>query len=383
MPWSGMSVMDQRAVMLRKWESGLYSPTELAAEFGVSRPTVYKWIARYVESGGADLNDRPPIPGSCPHRTEPALVDQIIAAKQKYPLWGPAKLIDYLMLEQPEIHWPAPSTAGRFLDHQGLVEKRQRRRNSMVRRYVGKVEASESGEMMTADHKGQIRLRNRTYSYPVTICDPVSKFTYAIDGKTSTSYDEAREAFEKVFKKYGLPIFLLTDNGSPFSCSRSLGALSKLAVWWIRLGITPLTIHPGCPWENGSHERMHKDLKAATTRPPSDSMREQQIRFDRFRREFNTERPHRSLGGRRPVDVLKPCKRSFPSRLAPIEYPGHYETRAVLSKGFIKWRGLPLFVGNSLVSQRVGLVETDEGIWTLFFSTVELGRFDERTRRII
>lgn len=382
MPWEELSVSEQRRLMIRKWESGLYSVRELAAEFGVSRPVVYKWIERYLESGG-NLNDRPPIPGSCPHRTEQPIVDNIIAAKQQYPRWGPKKLIDYLWLEKPEIAWPSSTAAGRHLDQAGLVEKRRPRRNSIVRRYVTGSDTSESGDMMTGDHKGQIRLTNGKYSYPVTICDPVSKYIYAIDGRTSTSAEEAKQSFEKVFREYGLPRFILTDNGHPFSCSRSLGALSTLAVWWVRLGITPLTIHKGCPWENGSHERKHKDLKAATTRPPSSSMSELQKRFDFFRHEFNRERPHETLGGRRPIDFLKHSTRSFPRKLAPIQYPGHYETRAVQSKGFIKWQGSALFIGNALAGQRIGLEESDDGIWTLYFSSFELGRYDERTNRVI
>lgn len=383
MPWREASVMDERERMLRKWEFGLYTVAELADEFGISRPTVYKWVERYLESRGGELHDRPPIPKTCPHRTGSSIAARILDAKDKYPLWGPAKLIDFLTLEDPEVEWPAPSTAGRILDQHGLVIKKRRRRNGIARDHVSKIEATESGAMMTTDHKGQIRLQNGQWCHPVTICDPVSKFIYAIDGKRSTSSEEAKSSFEQVFQAYGVPDYMLSDNGNPFCCSRSLGALSKLAVWWVKLGIIPLTIHKGCPWENGSHERMHKDLKAATTRPPGWTMREQQKKFDPFRSEYNNERPHETLNGKRPVDLLKPCKRPFSRKLLPIEYPGHYETRSVLAKGFIKWRGNVVFVGQALVRERVGLVETDDGIWTLFFSKIQLGRYDERTNRII
>lgn len=383
MPWREASVMDERVAMLRKWESGMYSAAELASEFGISRPTIYKWVERYLETRGEELHDRPPIPKTYPHRTGSSIAAQIVEAKEKHPLWGPAKLIDLLRIESPEIEWPAPSTAGRILDQHGLVTKQRRRRNSIARPHVSRIETTESGEMMTGDHKGQIRLQNGEWCYPVTICDPVSKYTYAIDGKPSTSVEDAKATFEQVFEEYGVPEYILTDNGSPFCCSRSLGALSKLAVWWIKHGIIPLTIHKGCPWENGSHERMHKDLKAATTRPPGRTMREQQEKFERFRSEYNNVRPHESLKGRRPADLLKRCKRPFSRKLSKIEYPGHYETRSVLAKGFIKWRGKSVFIGQSLVRERVGLVETDDGIWTLFFSNVELGRYDARTNRII
>lgn len=382
MPWKETTTMEERAKLIRKWQSGLYSRSELAQEFGVSRPTVYEWTYRFDREGEAGLIDRPPIPNSYPHRTSAEVVEQVIAAKRKYPLWGPAKLIDLLRIEQPDVEWPAASTAGRILDERGLVVKRRARRAGVVR-YVRQVEVEDSGVMMTADHKGQIRMLNGQYCYPVTVCDPVSRFTYAIDGKNSTSGDEAKATFERIFRKYGVPEYILTDNGSPFSCSRSLGALSRLAVWWIKVGIQPLTIHKGCPWENGIHERMHRTLKAATARPPAASMQPQQKRFDLFREEYNTIRPHEGIGGRRPADLLKPCRRPYSRRLLPVEYPAHYETRAVHSKGEIKWRGDPLFIGQSLIGEQVALVETDEGIWTIYFSTIELGRYDERTKKIV
>ena len=236
--------------------------------------------------------------------------------------------------------------------------------------------------MMTIDHKGQFRLGNGEYCYPLTMNDPVSRFVYAIDGSPSTSHDNAKPAMEAVFIEYGVPLYVGSDNGGPFCCTRALAGLSRLSVWWIRLGITPIRIHPGCPWENGIHERMHKTLKASTTRPPAWTMRAQQVRFDAFRREFNTERPHEALNGGLPVDHLQPCSRSYPKKLPPIEYAGHLETRHVRSSGEIKWQGERLFISEALVGEWVGLEEIDNGIWSLRFAHVELGRYDERTKSI-
>jgi len=382
MPWNEATVMSERVKMAAKWASGLYSPSELAREFGVSRPTVYELIKRVQVDPEAGLSYRPPIAKSCPHRTSEEVIEQIVAAKQQHRLWGPAKLIDLLKLERPEVEWPAPSTAGRILDKRGLVDKRKPRRNGLLRRYVRSPEARESGSMMTADHKGQIRMENGKYCYPVTVCDPVSKFIYGIEGKTSTSHSEAKSTFERIFNEYGLPEYILSDNGSPFSCSRALGALSQLAVWWIKLGITPLTIHKGCPWENGSHERMHKTLKAEVRQKGAHSMRRLQKVFDRFRLEYNAVRPHESLSGRRPADLIQHCKRSYSRRLKPVEYPLNYEVRSVRSKGEIKWGPHRPFIGQSLIGERVGLLEIDEGIWSIYFSTIELGRYDERTKKI-
>jgi len=223
---------------------------------------------------------------------------------------------------------------------------------------------------------------NGRYVFPVTINDPVSRYIYAIDGATSTSEREARLCFERVFREHGVPLSIGSDNGGPFSCSRALAGLSRLSAWWIKLGITPVRIHRGCPWENGVHERMHKTLKAETARPPEANMRRQQKRFDEFRSEFNHVRPHDSLDGRRPAERLKRCPKPYPGANPIVEYPGHFETRSVHSGGVIKWEGSLVFLSETLSGERVGLVEIDDGIWSVFFNPIELGRFDQRSRRI-
>lgn len=382
MPFRETTRMDQRRELLEKWKSKKYSIKELAEQYEVSRPTVYTWIARYEESGDAGLIDRPPIPRSCPHRTRAEIAEAIIGVKRAHPTWGPAKVIDLLAIEQPTIGWPAASTAGAILGAAGLVRRRSTTRTPKINVTRGPIEATESGEMMTADHKGQFRMGNGRYVFPVTINDPVSRFIYAIDAVTSTSEQEARPSFERVFREHGVPLFIGSDNGGPFSCSQALAGLSRLAVWWIKLGITPVRIHPGCPWENGVHERMHKTLKAETARPPQANIRKQQARFDEFRAEFNCVRPHESLDGRRPAERLKSSPRSYPGANPGVEYPAHFETRSVRRGGVIKWQGTLLFVSETLVGERIGLVEIDDGVWSVFFNHIELGRYDQRSRRI-
>lgn len=382
MPFRETTKMDERRELIRKWTSGKYEKSELADHFGVSRPTVYAWIDRYEEFGEAGLVDRPPIPRRCPHRTSPEIAERIIEAKRLHPRWGPKKLIDLLKTDEPDQRWPAPSTAGEILDAAGLVQRRRKHRAPTIEISRRPLEASESGEMMTTDHKGQFRMGNRQYCFAVTINEPVSRYIYAIDGTTSTAENEARPSFERVFIEHGVPYYLGSDNGGPFSCSRALAGLSRLSVWWIKLGITPIRIHPGCPWENGVHERMHKTLKDETARPPEANMRKQQARFDAFRLEFNTIRPHESLDGRRPIERLKPCPRPYPGPNPSVEYPGHFETRSVRNRGVIKWQGRLLFLSESLIGERVGLSEIDNGVWSVFFNHIELGRYDERSKRI-
>lgn len=378
MPWKESTVMEQREKLAAKWRTGNYSVTDLAEEFGISRPTVYALLERLKEG---DLSYRQPIPKTFPHRTEPAVASRIVEAKRQHPLWGPKKLIDLLSIDDPEVEWPAPSTAGRILDAQGLVRRRKPRRNNLLRRYVTPPVVVDSGEMMTADFKGQIRMDNGRYLYPLTICDPSSKFVYGADGRDTTSYEEAKSTFERVFREYGVPEYILTDNGNPFSCSRSLGGLSRLAVWWIKVGCIPLTIHKGAPWENGSHERMHKDLKEWVRLHGAPSKSLLQRTLDQFREEFNCVRPHDTLQGRRPAERLKPCKGRVPRKLLPVEYPLNYEVRSV-HQSCIKWHSQEVFIGHALSGERVGLKEIADGVWSVYFSTIEIGRFDERTKKV-
>lgn len=382
MPWREATKMSQRIELVEKWDSGLYSVAELAEEFGITRPTVYLWIRRSQAKEG--LADRPSIPKSCPHRTSEEIADRIVAAKRENPHWGPEILIKILRRDEPSVRWPSASTAGRILDEQGLVKRRRKRRLiDTIRQVRGPLQASVSGEMMTGDHKGEFLLGNGQYCYPVTINEPVSRYIYAITAADSTSVHRAKPVFERVFQEHGIPWVIGTDNGGPFCCSRSLGGLTPLSVWWIKLGITPVRIHKSSPWENGIHERMHKTLKAETTRPASQTMRLQQKRFDQFRSKFNGVRPHQGLGGDlAPSSALKPCARPYPTRVPAVDYPGHYEVRRVQRNGQIKWKGESLFVTESLAGEPIGLEETDDGIWTIRFAKVELGRFNERTKSI-
>lgn len=382
MPWKEATKMGERLRMVILAESGLYQKVELAEMFGVSRPTVDFWIDRYRETGKEGLMDRPPVPRSFPQRTPEDLGQRIIEVKKMHDDWGPKKIIDYLRTTEPDVAWPSPSTAGNLLNEEGLVRKRRTRRKRPGERRANEIEPAESGEMMTADHKGQFRLGDRSLCYPLTINDPVSRFSYAIDALDSTSFTNAQPVFARVFREHGLPIWIKTDNGCPF-CSNAIGGLSQLSVWWIKLGIIHVRTHPGCPWQNGAHERMHRTLKARTTRPPGKDMESQQRLFDEFQHEYNEVRPHESLDGRPPITALKPCSRPYPEHIPPVEYPGHYEVRSVRTDGRIKWRGQFHFVSEVLVGERVGLEEIDDGIWSLSFSFVELTRYDERTGRFI
>jgi transposase InsO family protein len=380
MPWSETTAMTERLRFIADLESSLYTMTELCARHDISRPTGYKWSARWVADGVDGLKDRSRAPLHCPHRTEAPVVEALLAARRQHPRWGPRKLLAYLSRRHPEWDLPAASTAGAILKRHGLVEPRRRRRR-LPHRNRSQPEVKSANDLWTCDFKGEFRTGDGRYCYPLTVADQYSRYLLGCEGRTSTASVGARSVFEDLFRKNGLPKAIKSDNGSPFS-SPALCGLSRLSVWWIKLGIEPVLIARGHPEQNGSHERMHRTLKAETTRPPASDMGSQQRRFDGFREEFNEERPHEALGQQPPAELYHPSPRRYPDVVPKVEYPGHYEVRSVRHDGLIKWQGDFLFVSGVLAGEPVGLEEIDDGIWSLYFGPLFLARFDERESRL-
>lgn len=380
MPWSETTPMRERLRFIVDLERNLYTMTELCEHHGISRKTGYKWAARYVAEGLDGLKDRSRAPKRCPHQTEDRAVKALVDARRKHPRWGPKKLVAWLAKRYPTWNLPAPSTAGDILKRHGLVKPRTRRRKSP---HPGrpKVEVHRPHDLWSCDFKGQFRMGNGRYCYPLTVADRYSRYLLGCEGRESVAYVGARPVFERLFQEQGLPKAMLSDNGTPFS-STGLAGLSRLSVWWIKLGIQPLRIAPGCPQQNGGHERMHVDLKAETTRPPAAQLGAQQRLFDAFRTEFNDERPHEALDQRTPAEVYEPSPRAYPRRVPEVTYPGHFEVRRVRSDGRIRWQGRFLFISEVLIGERVGLEEVDDGIWSLHFASLQLARFDERDRSL-
>ena len=380
MPWSETTVMTERVSFIADLESNLFTMTEVCKRHGISRPTGYKWAQRWVAEGVDGLKDRSRAPKRCPHRTEERVVEALLEARRKHPRWGPRKLLAILRRRQPTWLWPASSTAGDILKRHGLVQPRRHRHRPQHPGRV-QVEAQLPNDLWSADFKGEFRTGDRRYCHPLTVADRCSRYLLGCEGKLSTAHVGARPVFEQLFCEYGLPKAILSDNGCPFS-STALCGLSRLSVWWIKLGIQPVLIDPGHPEQNGGHERMHRTLKAETTRPPAANLAAQQPLFDAFRQEFNEERPHEALGQRPPAELYLPSPRRYPDRVPEVEYPGHYEVRTVRRDGCIRWQGLPLFVSEVLSRELVGLEEVDDGIWSLHFGPFLLARFDERDRRL-
>lgn len=286
------------------------------------------------------------------------------------------------MLGEREPTWtlPAVSTANDILKRAGLVTSARRRRPVRHSGYVA-TPVTEPNLVWTADFKGQFRTRDAHLVYPLTVCDAWSRYLVRCFALRSPTTVDTKAVFQRAFAEYGLPHRIRTDNGEPFAAA-SLGRLSRLSVWWIRLGIYPELIAPASPYQNGAHERMHRTLKADTTRPPAPNLLAQQQRFARFRRRYNEERPHEALGQRPPGRLYQPSARPLPRRLTPLVYPGHYELRRVSAPGVMSWHSKDIVISTVLIGETIGLEPVDDGEWDLHFGPIRLGRFDERTRRI-
>ncbi len=389
MPWSETTPMRERIRFWQDYERGIFEFKELCELYGISRKTGYKLIGRILEEGlEQGIRDRPRVARSCPHRTEECLEDALVEIRRLHPRWGPRKIVALLEQELPQYSWPAPSTVGEILKRHGMVAPRRRRaRPGHPGR--GGTAMSEPNAVWTADFKGHFRTRDSLYCYPLTVKDGFSRFLLGCKGLLSTEHEGVEPVFELLFREYGLPGVIRTDNGVPFA-TQAIRRLSRLAVWWIKLGIVPELIEPGHPEQNGRHERMHRTLKAETAKPPAANLRAQQRVFDRFRREYNEERPHEAIGQRTPASLYHPSARAYPDKLPAIEYPGHFEVRRVSRNGGVRWRchrsqgpGQPwLNVSHVLAGEYVGLEEVDNEIWSVYFGSVLLGRFDEREMKI-
>ncbi len=299
MPWKETSAMDRRIQLIADWLSGEYTKRELCRAYEISRPTTDKWIARYTARGVPGLEELARAPHTHPNETPEALRARIVATKLRHQAWGPKKVVDALRREGPHWAWPADSTAGAILKRAGLVRPRVRRHR--VAPYSEPFrDCGGPNQTWSVDFKGDFRLGNARRCYPLTISDNFSRALLVCRALERPSYAEVHPWCEWVFREYGLPEAIRTDNGAPFA-SLAVGGISQLAKWWIQLGITPERIRPGKPAQNGRHERMHRTLKDAV--PAQADLQAQQRQYDPFREEYNWQRSHEALGRQTPGSV--------------------------------------------------------------------------------
>jgi transposase InsO family protein len=351
---------------------------ELAQWFQVSRKTAYKWLDRFAAEGSQGLQERSRAPQRHPNATPMPVVEAVLQAKQAHPTWGPAKLQPPAG-SSPEVAaaWPASSTRGSILARHGLVQTRRRRRRVPPWSQPFR-QATTPNAVWCADFKGWVRTADGCRCDPLTVSDACSRMLLCCQILPRPDYNHVRPAMERVFREYGLPQAMRTDNGPPFA-SVGVGGLSPLSVWWVKLGIVPERIQPGHPEENGRHERMHRTLKQETMRPPAATRVAQQQRCDAFREEYNTQRPHQALGQVPPVIRYAPSPRTYPQRLEAPQYPAFTEVRRVRSNGEIKWHGELVFLSEALVGELVGITEGRDS-WLVSFGPIPLGRLHPRQR---
>ncbi len=381
MPWKETCPMDEKVKFISAAKSERYGMTALCRHFGISRKTGYKWLKRYEAEGVDGLKARSRSPHSHPNEVGPELEAALLQMKVRHPHWGPRKIRDWLVLNRPREIWPAASTIGEVYRRHGLVKSRKRRVHAKPTTAPLR-HCTDVNEVWSADFKGQFRLGTGSWCYPLTISDNHSRYLLACRGLSAPTEAGVWPWFEWVFQEYGLPCAIRTDNGSPFA-STAMGGLTRLSVWWIKLGIMPERIRPGRPDQNGRHERLHRTLKAEAIHPPKGNMSAQQRAFNRFIEEYNRQRPHESLNGAPPASVYRPSLRSYPVSLPEVEYAAGFTVRRVRSNGEIKWHGTKVYVSEALRGEPVGLLPMDNECWQVKFAHLELGVLDDRLGRII
>ena len=332
MPWKGVTVTEQRQRVLEDYQLNYYSTTELAERFCISRKTAHKWIKRFEQNGHNGFHELSRRPRSSPYQTDKGIVEALVKTRKAHPKWGPKKLLDLMERRNPERKLPAISTAALILKRNELVKPRRHYR----RAHPGcpKSVPARPNDIWAADYKGQFRLKNGKYCFPLTVSDLSSRYILGIDAHPAISLEKTFDYFTRVFHTYGLPNRIRTDNGVPFA-SNALARLSQLSVWFIKLGIHPELIEPGEPQQNGVHERMHRTLKEEATIPPGSSMRSQQKKFDYFQEEFNYVSPHEAIGMKRPGETYQASERRMPERIDTCDYPAHFLVRRVSRAGTI------------------------------------------------
>jgi transposase InsO family protein len=378
MPWKEHSVMDERIRFVIRQKDG-ESMASLCREFGISRKTGYKILDRYEECGWEGLTDRTRRPFRYANQLPEPVEAAIVAAKREKPHWGARKIRERLLRRLPHaVKVPACSTIHAILDRHGMVVRatRSRTRAEGTPLSAGSV----PNELWCTDYKGEFQLTDKRYCYPLTVTDHASRYLLLCEALPSNREESAFTAFERLFRERGLPQAIRSDNGVPFASPNGLFNLSKLSVWWLRLGIRIERIKPGHPQQNGRHERMHRTLKQEATRPAGANLLQQQAKFDAFLEEFNNERPHEALAMKCPAEVYSPSPRPYAGIPEPL-YPFHDRTVMVTNCGRLCLYRKKINLTRSLAGQAVGVKEVDDGIWLVSFMDYDLGYIDleERT----
>jgi transposase InsO family protein len=374
--------MEEKLRFVFDYERDEETMTELCQRYGIARETGYVWLRRYRQYGVEGLLELNRGPVRHPNQTSAAIEAVVLELRQAHMRWGPRKLKRVLERDEPGRPWPATSTIGEIVKRAGLVVVRKKRRKTEP--YSEPLaHAAGPNRVWCADFKGWFRTADGTRIDPLTISDGYSRYLLRCQAVAKTDTERVRAIFEAAFRQYGMPAAIRTDNGAPFA-SAAIGGLSRLAVWWIKLGIVPERIEAGHPEQNGRHERMHRTLKQEVATPPAANWRKQQRELDRFRREYNQVRPHEALDMQTPASVYVASAREFPARVPEPEYPATMLVRSVHSHGHFRWKKRHnVFLSEVLWGERIGLLPVDDRWFTVYFAQIPLAQFDSWQRRIL
>ena len=373
--------MDERLRFVLEHEGGLYTMTDLCEIYGIARETGYYWLRRYQQGGLEALRDRNRAPERHPNHTPERLAEAVLQLRREHMSWGPRKLKRVLEREVPEKCWPAASTIGAMLAREGLVVPRKKRRRAPP--YTQPFASADApNQVWCADFKGWFQTQDGERVDALTISDAYSRYLLRCQQVAKANGEQVRAIFEAAFRECGLPRAMRTDNGPPFA-SRAVAGLSRLSVWWMKLGIVPERIAAGHPEQNGRHEWMHRTLKQETASPPAANARAQQRAFNRFRREYNEERPHEALGMQTPSSLYAPSLRWYPARVPEPEYGDAMQVRRVGLRGVFSWKHQHVFVSETLIGESIGLLPLDDRIYTVYFAVFPIARFDSHKRVIL
>ena len=371
--------MEEKLRFVFEYERDEQTMGDLCASFGISRETGYVWLRRYRLHGAAGLLELNRAPRWHPNQTAEPIERAVLALREAHMGWGPRKLKRILDRDQPGRPWPATSTMGEIVKRAGLVIPRKTRRRTEPYPHP-LAHANESNRVWCADFKGWFKAEDGARVDPLTISDAWSRFLVRCQAVEKTDTERVHAIFEAAFREHGLPEAIRTDNGAPFASS-AVGGLSRLAVWWIKLGIAHERIQAGHPEQNGRHERMHRTLKQDLH--PAKDWRSQQRELDRFREDFNQVRPHEALQMQTPASVYEPSPRPYPARVPEIEYPDSMEVRIVKAHGHFRWKKHDVFLTEVLWGEPIGLMPTADGIYTVYFAHLPLVRFDPLRGKLV
>lgn len=374
MPWKERRALDERRTFLQDWTQQEASLAELCRRYEISRPTAYKWIARYADEGEAGLEEHSRAPHHQPQAMSRVVVEGVLGVREKHPWWGPRKIQAYLKQRKPKWVIPAASSIGELLRREGLSHPRVKRRRTPACALPARA-VQAPNDLWCTDFKGWFVCGDGQRCDTLTLSDACSRYALRCRAVEQTNERRVRAVFEGVFRNHGMPWGIRSDNGPPFASPAPAG-LSRLSIWWVHLGIRHERIRPGCPQENGQQERLHETLKQETASPPAASLRQQQERFLRFEWEYNHERPHEALGYRTPAEVYVPSSRVYPAKLSELEYPEGAILRRIAARGQLKWHDQKIFLSRVLEGEIVGLLEQEEDFYEVYLGPVLLGWFD-------